>query len=314
MRHKASRMLAATFVLVGATSCGSGGSDPSDQATTPERAETTSAEGMLETIERAAAATREAQSAAYQASFFFDAGPLGTEDPATGRVSPAAGRAEYTVDMQAETQGLVPEGTPRAEIRLEVRDLGDDLYLRFPAAFESAGVGEQWVQVPARAAPIGPSTPEGFEEVSARVFLAARLLRPETCLSVLGATRRAVEVGPDEVRGQAATRYAIEWAPRQWVEDVGLFFFFGEDRSPERLAVLDRVLDDATIGDAWVDEEGRVSRVTVSADLSLISPYFDPPGTGELWRDLRAKCEFYDYGDGGATIEAPADAVQTGGA
>jgi hypothetical protein len=42
----------------------------------------------------------------------------------------------------------------------------------------------------------------------------------------------------------------------------------------------------------------------------VIAPYLEPAGSGDLWRELRAKCEFYDYGTDVSGIEAPADPVQ----
>jgi hypothetical protein len=307
MRHKAGRMLAATLVLVGAASCGSGGSDTETRPPVRERGgETTAPPNVLDTVKRAIATSKDAGTASFAGSFFFDAAPLGTDDPAAGTVSLRDGTAQYTVDMQKETEGLAPAGTPSNELQLHVRDVGGRLYLQFPAAFASAGVGSQWLRIPAKSAPTGVKLPPGFENVSARPFLAARLLRPATCFDILDHAVSARLVGPESVRGTATTRYAIEWAPRQWVEDAGLFFFFGADRSPQRLATLDDVLRKSTIGDVWIDDAGRVRRLIVSADLTLIAPYFEPPGNPGMWRELRTKCELYDYGTRVPAVAAPA--------
>jgi hypothetical protein len=312
MPYWASRTLAATLILVGAASCGGGGGsqESTERPDVRERGgDTTAPPNALETVRAALDASRQAGTARYAGSFFFDARPLGTEDPATGSALLRDGAAQYTVDMQDEPNGLVPEGTPIDEMRLEVRDTGDELFLQFPAAFEAAGIDTEWVRVPAAAPAEGASVPEGFDDVSLRVFLAARLLRPATCLQVLETATEARRVGPETVRDKATTRYALRWAPRKWVEDAGLFYFFGTDRSPERLATLDEVLERATIVDVWIDDLGRVRRVVASADLTLIAPYFDPPGDPEMWQELRTRCELYDYGAEVPSVRVPADVV-----
>jgi hypothetical protein len=301
------------LVLVGAASCGSGGSSTTERDAAPERGgETTTASNVVETLQRAVELSREGGTANYAGSFFFDAGTLGTDDPAEGSVSFVDEAAAYTVDMQNETTGLVPEGTPPEDVRLQVREVDDRMFLYFPAAFASAGVGESWVEVSPAAPPTGTQLPEQFAEVSARPFLAARLLRPEMCLDLLATARNARLVGPEKVRSKETTRYAFDWAPLEWVEDAGLFFFFGADRSPQRLATLERVLDDATIADVWLDDLGRVRRLTATADLTLIAPYFDPPGDPEMWRELRTQCEFFDYGARVPTVSVPEAVVSAG--
>ncbi len=315
MRHWASRTLAATLVLVGATSCGSGGSDSStsERPAVQERGGgTTSTSNAIATVRHAISASREGDTVHYSGNFYFDAGALGTDDPASGSASFEQGTASYTIDMQAETEGLVPDGTPPAEIQLRVSDVGDQLYLQFPAAFASAGVGDSWVRVPGEAEPAGVQLPRGFEAVSARPFLAARLLRPASCLSILEHATSARRVGPDTVRGKETTRYALQWSPRPWVEDVGLYYFFGTDRSPERLAIVDDVLRKATIADLWLDDLGRVRRLITSVDLTLVAPYFSPPGDPNMWREVRARCEFYDYGTRLAPVQRPSDFVTQG--
>src|SRR4051812_20378134 len=189
MPGRASRMLAATLVLVGVTGCGSGAADKAEPPQRPAidargGAPTTTVDA-IGTVKRAVATTRQASSAHYAGSFFFDAGPLGTDDPATGSVSLSGGTATYDVDMKAETDGLVAPGTPPDQVVLHVRDMGDKLFLQFPAAFTSAGVGDRGVQVPEKSPPAGVETPPGFANVSGRVLLAARLLRPGSCFDVL---------------------------------------------------------------------------------------------------------------------------------
>jgi len=306
-------MLAATLVLVGATSCGSGGSSTTEKPAVRERGgATTTAPDALETVKAAVATSNRAESARFSGSFFFDASALGTDDPAQGTASLRAGTASYVVDMQKETDGLVPPSTPPSELQMRVRDVDGKLYLQFPAAFASAGVGADWVRIDAKSAPEGVKLPPGFGQVSSRPFLAARLLRPSTCFDVLDSATSARLVGKESVRGEETTRYALQWAPRAWVEDAGLFFFFGKDRSAGRLATLDEVLNRSSIADVWIDGEGRVRRVIGSSDLTLIAPYFDPPGDPDVWKELRTKCEFYDYGANIPAVTAPSAVVTSG--
>jgi hypothetical protein len=316
MRHRASRMLAATLVLVGAASCGSGGSSTNERPAVRERGRnTTTVPNAIGIVKDALSGSRAADTANFVGSFFFDATALGTEDPAAGRVSLGAKSAEYTVDMQGEQIGLVPPSTPLEEIRMRVREADGALYLRFPAAFESAGVGDRWVRIDTDAAPTGAALPKGFEDVSLRTFLAARLLRPEMCFRVISDAATARLVGPETVRGAPTTRYAVEWAPRKWAEDAGLFFFFGPDRSEARLAALDAAFARATTADVWIDDVGRVRRVVGYVDLTLVAPHFDPPGDPDTWRELRTKCEFFDYGTEVPAIDVPSDVAvpATGG-
>jgi len=123
MRHRASRMLAATLVLVGAASCGSGGSSTTERPPVADRGGgTTTTSDATELVKRAIETSRDAQTAQFAGSFFFDAGALGTDDPASGVVRFLDGTADYTVDMQNETVVLVPEGTPPEDVRLRVRE------------------------------------------------------------------------------------------------------------------------------------------------------------------------------------------------
>jgi hypothetical protein len=168
------------------------------------------------------------------------------------------------------------------------------------------------VVINAKSAPTGVQLPPGFSQVSERPFLAARLLRPATCFDVIESATSARLVGKESVRGVETTRYALQWAPRAWVEDAGLFFFFGKDRSAGRLATLDEVLNRSSIADVWIDGEGRVSRLIGSSDLTLIAPYFDPPGDPNVWKELRTKCEFYDYGAKVPAVSVPSAVVSAG--
>jgi hypothetical protein len=319
MRSKAGRMLAATALLATLASCGGGGSDKTETTEPPVDARggspTSTGPDALATVKQAVATTKKAGPALFAGSFFFDAGALGTDDPAGGSVTLASpSSATYDVDMKAETDGLVAPGTPADQVVLHVRDTGDALYLQFPAAFTSAGVGDRWVRIPPVAAPTGVETPPGFEQVSGRVFLAARLLRPASCFDVLERVTSAEKVGTDSVRGKAATRYALQWAPRTWVEDTGLFFFFGKNRSAARLAAIDGALAKATTADVWIDELGRVRKVVATSDLTVVAPFFDPPGDPAMWRELRTECEFYDFGTSVPAVRVPAAVVTPAGA
>ena len=85
MRHRASRMLAATLVLVGAASCGSGGSSTNERPAVRERGRnTTTVPNAIGIVKDALSASRAADTANFVGSFFFDATALGTEDPAAG--------------------------------------------------------------------------------------------------------------------------------------------------------------------------------------------------------------------------------------
>jgi hypothetical protein len=119
-------------------------------------------------------------------------------------------------------------------------------------------------------------------------------------------------VGTESVRGKNTTRYALEWAPRAWVENSGLFYFFGKSRSADRLATIDQVLAKATFADVWIDDLGRVRRLVTSGDLTVIAPYFDPPGDPQMWRELKTRCEFYDYGTRGPAVQVPNNVVTQG--
>jgi hypothetical protein len=302
-------MLATSVVIATlVASCG-GGTGKSNGAAAHQGSGTTEAfqpPSPLQAVQSATVATRNAQSARYAGTFFFDAGPLGTNDPAAGVIALHDGDAAYTVDMHAETVGLVPPGTPPAQIQLRVLDLGKYLYLNFPIAFATApGVGDSWVRIPEHSAPLGEKNPPGLDSVNSRVFLAARLLRPDTCLEIVEGATSARVVGQEVVRGKPTTRYSIQWAPRSWVENSGLFYFFGQDRSPTRLATLDKVLGQATTADVWIDDLGRIRKVVGSADLTVIKNYFDPTVRNGPWRSLRTECDFYDYGISTGSIASP---------
>jgi hypothetical protein len=310
MLRTARRMLATSVVIATmVASCG-GGTGKSNGAAAQSGSRTTEAfqpPTPLQAVQNAVVATHDAASARYTGSFFFDAGPLlGTNDPGSGVIALQNGDANYTVDMHFATTGVVPPGTPPAQAQLHVLDLGNKLYLNFPAAFSYAtGVGNNWVPINQYSAPAGEQNPVGFQGVNSRVFLAARLLRPASCLEIVQGATAARVVGPEDVKGKPTTRYSIQWAPRTWVENSGLFYFFGKDRSPARLAAIDRVLSTATTADVWVDELGRIRKVVASADLSVIKHIFDASVSNGPWRSLRTECDFFDYGTPSGAITAP---------
>lgn len=301
--------VAAGVIVVALVAAACGGSD--DDAA-GDKAPPTSGAGPVDAItivRDAVIATRDAGRARTVSTFYFDAGPFGTTDIAEGLIDLATGDAEFDVDMSDKPSSLVPEGTPPSEIHMTAIEHDGALYLRFPAGFSATGHGDEWIEIPADADPVAPLVPDGMDGTSGRIWLAARLLRPAHCLDVLDQAVSAREVGPDSVRGKPTTRYTVDYHPRAWVEGTGLFMFFGKDRSPERLAVLDDVIDSAATIDVWIDELGRVRKLVGTGDLSIVAPFFDPPSDPAAWRSLRSECELFELGVDDQPAAIPTEGV-----
>ena len=46
--------------------------------------------------------------------------------------------------------------------------------------------------------------------------------------------------------------------------------------------------------------------------MLTVAPLFTPPGDPAMWRELRTRCEFYDYGAKLSAVQQPNDFVTQG--
>jgi hypothetical protein len=298
--------------LVAASLAGCAGDDDDGGADGDASAQTTVAPApertALELVKQSIDATRESGTARVSHHLVSDITGFSANEYSEGVADLRSGDGEWTHDMSNDPVGLVPEDTPPEEIVLEAREIGDDLYVSLPPAFEAAGIEETWVKVAAVPAP-GTSAFTFIEGVSARVPFSSRFERPEVAFNILSTVTGAREAGPATVRGKETTRYTVDVKLRQMLEDVGLMFYFGNPTTPEELAEIDEVCARAAHVDVFVDSIGRIRSLVVEADLTIVAPHFDPPQSGEAFRELRLAWEFFDYGVE-VSVEAPTESVR----
>jgi hypothetical protein len=261
----------------------------------------------LAVVKQAVATTRASGTARVALHLVSDITAFAANEYSQGVANLQTGDHAMSHDMSNKPLGLVPDGTPPAEIVLNAREVGNYLYVSLPPAFRAVGIKQTWIRVPAELPP-ATSGFKGLDGMSARIALSARFERPAVAFAILDTVSGAREVGPATVRGKETTRYTIDVKLRSMLDAVGLMFFFGNPTSPARLAEIDDVARKAAHVDIFVDPLGRIRELLVDADLTIVAPIFDPPQDPKTWRELRIEWDFFDYGVQ-ADIKAPTTSV-----
>lgn len=308
--HMKTRILIALTCLSLVAACGEGTVEETTTTTTAEStttsapAETTStttvdttsttasdseATGDLSRLQAAMAGSAEATPTRVEGVIEIDlpegAGQDTAQMPMTIMIDPESGNSAMTMDMAAmaaatgETEGMPPEF---AELmgEMEVRQIGDTVYMKFPFFTAFLGAETEWISLPAEEgegmtddmSPASPSDPGDFLE---------------SFSDVEGSVE---ELGTEDIRGTETTHYRLT-VDESWQDEL----------SEEELAELEAQgpLPDTSFPiDLWVDGEGLVHRMMMEMDAEEFS------GEDQDFEGMTMTFDFFDYGES-VTIEAP---------
>lgn len=204
------------------------------------------------------------------------------EMPFTVLTDITSGNTAMTMDFSAMAGAGgedIPEGMGEMFGAMEVRQIGDTVYLKFPLFSALFGAQTEWISMPAEegtdlAGDMGsgsaPSNPSSFLEAFAK------------------AEGTVEELGSEDIRGISTTHWRVV-VEEGWQEAL----------SPEELAELEEQgpLPESDFPlDLWVDGDGLVQRMAMT--MAAEEADADIGGT------LTMTMDFFDFGQS-VTIEAP---------
>lgn len=261
-------------------------------ATTSTEAGGSEASGDLAALQSAMAQTVESAPSRVEGVIrmvgLADAPVSEVEMPFSVSTDPATGDSSMIMDFGAMAaiggEDIPPE---MADLMgsMEVREIGDTVYMKFPFFTAFLGAETEWVSMPAEESDMAddvtpntaPSDPgaflESFQEAEGEVEL----------------------VGPEEIRGISTTHYRImideQWAETLTDEEMGDLEEQGF--SPDAEFPLE----------LWVDDDGLVHRMSIVAEASQLE---DAEGEFE---SMTMTFDFFDFGQPVTIEPPPADQV-----
>lgn len=216
-------------------------------------------------------------------------GPDVVEMPFEMTMDAATGNSSMVMDFGAMAQMGGSEEVPpeMADMMgsMEVRQIGDTVYLKFPFFTAFMGAETEWVSMPAEE---GDDVTEGLGGSTAPSD-------PSTFLeSFSEAEGTAEEIGPEEVRGMATTHYRII-VDQDWREQL----------SDDELAELEEQgpLPDAEFPlDLWIDGDGLVQRMAMTMTGEDVE-------SEDEFEAMTMTFDFFDFGQPVTIEPPPADQV-----
>jgi hypothetical protein len=190
-----------------------------------------------------------------------------------GAVDFAANRGRFSLDLGASTAGLV---AGKAEVLFD----GSTIYFRFPPQITSQlDGGQTWLKLDLAA--FGDEVGVDLESLAS-----VQSSDPTTVLQYLRGSGEVTEVGREQVRGVDTTRYRATLDLTKAREHVREEARQAYDQATAQLGV------DTLPADVWVDEEGRLRKLTFAVDLSKVQTPSDVQASGTY----RMTMELYDFG------------------
>lgn len=268
---------------------------PSTTATTQSTMASGAGRGVLDAAIATSAAVTSYRMEGVIAVIGIEGQPFGDslEMTFSGAFDAEAGAFSFAMDLSALAAAMpedeLPPGFEDMFTEMEMRQIGDTAYLRFPFFTTLLGIETDWISFPADQAdatqeftPIAPVNPTEFlatfESVGAEV----------------------TEVGPETIRGTATTHYRVVFDVEQLLEQA----------DPEELAELQGMgpLPAAEFPlDAWISDDGLIHRFVVTWDGDQIDA---PPGEG--FERMEMRFDMFDYGTSIEIAPPPDDQVTDG--
>ncbi len=254
----------------------------------------------LEQLTSAARASAEAASGRF--AFSVEMSLAGADDPfaltGEGEFDADADRSAMSVDLSsfATLLGGIFGATAGADApdfgdpdawKIDVVQVGEDAYVRFPAMADELPDGKSWVRGDYEGA--GPQGVD-LDELTQ--------VDPRELLGLLRAASGDVEVvGTEELRGEETTHYRATIDPAEYAK-LAL-------AHEQRDALVDELVERSGIGDVpvdlWLDATGMVRKVTMAFAATASG------GTGTAESSLSV--ELWDYGEPVAIEPPPASEV-----
>lgn len=215
---------------------------------------------------------------------------------------PAAGVTSWVMDLSslvgladpddpelAQFEELFGVGVDGLFTEIEMRQIGDTAYMRFPFFTLLLGVETEWVSFPAEdmaaaegLAPVAPVNPadllDGFQ----------------------GAIPAVTEVGTETLRGVEVVHYLVEF-------DVAAMAQSADPTVLDQLGDFGDLPFEVLPMDIWVSEDGTIHRLAMYLDASGLDL---PPG--EAFGSMELQFDMFDQGEPIEVVAPPADQVTDG--
>lgn len=210
------------------------------------------------------------------------------EMPFSVITDPATGDSSMVMDfgaMAAIGGEEIPPEMADLMGSMEVREIGDTVYMKFPFFTAFLGAETEWVSMPAEQSDMADDVTPNTAPSDPGAFLE----------SFKEAEGEVEVVGPEEIRGISTTHYRI-MIDEQWAETL----------TEEEMGDLEEqgFSPDATFPlDLWVDDDGLVHRMSIVAEASQLE---DAEGEFE---SMAMTFDFFDFGEPVTIEPPPADQV-----
>ena len=213
------------------------------------------------------------------------------EMPFSVQTDAATGNTAMVMDFGAMAGAMGSSGEMPAEMAelmgsMEVRQIGDTVYLKFPFITAFMGAQTEWVSMPAEeGAGLAGSMGAGAAPSDPTSFLG----------SLSDAEGTVEELGSEDVRGFSTTRYRVI------VDDS-----WREQLTAEELADLEAqgpLPETSFPMDLWIDGDGLVHRMAMDVNSE------DVPESEDEFESMTMTFDFFDFGQAVTIEQPPADQV-----
>ena len=220
-----------------------------------------------------------------------DGVPVDIEMPFSVQTDAATGNTAMVMDFGAMAGAMGSTGEMPAEVAelmgsMEVRQIGDTVYLKFPLITAFMGAQTEWVSMPAEeGAGLAGSMGAGAAPSDPTSFLG----------SLSDAEGTVEELGSEDVRGFSTTRYRVV------VDDS-----WREQLTAEELADLEAqgpLPETSFPMDLWIDGDGLVHRMAMDVTSE------DVPESEDEFESMTMTFDFFDFGQTVTIEPPPADQV-----
>jgi hypothetical protein len=230
-------IVVAGALVVGATACGGSGSSHADRA-----GAITVDVGAAKAVSLAADRTADEKTARVEGSMDISIAGVSEHVPITGRVDFGRPAMEMKIDMGELLGGSGSD--------MEMRLVDKVMYLRMPGGLPDATRnGKPWLKM-------------DLSQYATSPILGGSASDPTSTLQYLRGAGDVTEVGKEELRGVATTRYHAEIDLLKAMEKVPAA---DRDRAEAGIAALGRSLP----MDVWIDADGRVRKTSVDMTVKV---------------------------------------------